>query len=219
MISFFCAGVPSLSGVRRVLDALGVAEEDVKAFRYRGNGWPGYATATLADGRKAEMSYADSWGNILSKHLQFRCKICPDGVGSFADVVCADAWQCDEAGYPLFEERDGISLVVSRTAKGEALVAAAEAAGLLATQPLRISAIAPMQPGQRSRKQLSASRLLALAVTGKPVPRFRGLNILAAGRRAGLAANLRSFLGTCRRLLLPASPGGMVRSGRTGKIG
>jgi coenzyme F420 hydrogenase subunit beta len=37
------------------------------------------------------MSYADSWGGILSRHVQFRCKICPDGTGGFADVVCADA--------------------------------------------------------------------------------------------------------------------------------
>ena len=50
------------------------------------------------------MSYAQSWGEILTKHVQFRCKVCPDGSGGFADVACADAWYGDERGYPSFEE-------------------------------------------------------------------------------------------------------------------
>ena len=60
---------------------LGVAPEDLAAFRYRGDGWPGYATATRRDGSAERMSYNDSWGDILTRHVQFRCKICPDGVG------------------------------------------------------------------------------------------------------------------------------------------
>lgn len=51
------------------------------------------------------MSYNESWGNILGKYLQKRCKICPDGIGEFADIVCADAWHGDKSGYPNFEEK------------------------------------------------------------------------------------------------------------------
>src|SRR5690606_12621829 len=50
MISFFCAGVPSVNGGRAILNKLGVDEADVVGFRYRGDGWPGRATATLRDG-------------------------------------------------------------------------------------------------------------------------------------------------------------------------
>ena len=107
MISFFCAGIPSLKGAEEIVQTLGAKPEDVAEFRYRGDGWPGEARAILKDGTSESMSYNDSWGKILTKHLQFRCKICPDGVGGFADIVFADAWHCDDAGYPLFDDREG----------------------------------------------------------------------------------------------------------------
>ena len=82
LLSFFCAGVPSQTGAEAVVAKLGVAPDDLASFRYRGDGWPGYATATRRDGSAERMSYDDSWGDILTKHVQFRCKICPDGVGA-----------------------------------------------------------------------------------------------------------------------------------------
>lgn len=202
MLSFFCAGVPSHSGAREILARLGVAEEELSAFRYRGNGWPGFATATRADGSQERMSYADSWGGILSRHVQFRCKICPDGTGGFADAVCADAWHCDEKGYPLFEEGEGTSLVISRTARGEELVRGAMAAGRIEVGTLAPDAVIAMQPGQTVKKRVALARIAALAATLRPVPRFRGFNLARAARTAGLRLTLRNFLGTCRRLLL-----------------
>jgi coenzyme F420 hydrogenase subunit beta len=148
------------------------------------------------------MSYAESWGDILSRHVQFRCKICPDGSGGFADIVCGDAWHCDERGYPLFEERQGRSLIISRTARGEALVQQAMAARYLDAEPLDAGEIEKMQPSQARRKRLVLSRLVAMAVLGRTTPRFRGLRRLRAALSAGLWPNLRSFLGMARRLLI-----------------
>ena len=91
ILSFFCAGVPSHTGGRAVLAALGTKEAEVASFRYRGNGWPGRATALLHEGSARSMSYHDSWGGILSDHVQHRCKICADGTGVAADIACADA--------------------------------------------------------------------------------------------------------------------------------
>jgi coenzyme F420 hydrogenase subunit beta len=199
VLSFFCAGVPSLVGARAILAAMDVTEPEVIAFRYRGEGWPGHAAARLADGSERRMSYADSWGGILSRHVQFRCKICPDGIGEFADIVCADAWVCDDRGYPLFDEAEGVSLVLSRTALGERLVAGAMAAGALAAQPFDIGALAAMQPGQTRRKRALAARLAALAATGRPVPRFRGFGLGRAAGGAGAGRLAREFLGLCRR--------------------
>ena len=81
LLSFMCAGVPSIKGTHEILKALGVDAVGLKSFRYRGDGWPGMARAVGADGRVAEMDYSKSWGTILNRHLQFRCKICPDGTG------------------------------------------------------------------------------------------------------------------------------------------
>ncbi|MEL7486006.1 MAG: Coenzyme F420 hydrogenase/dehydrogenase, beta subunit C-terminal domain [Pseudomonadota bacterium] len=202
VVSFFCAGAPSRKGGDALLDAMNVTRDDVVAFRYRGDGWPGKARARLASGEEASLSYEQSWGDVLSKHLPFRCKICPDGVGGFADIVFADAWRCDERGYPLFEETDGVSLIVTRTEKGEAALAAAVDAGVIETAPRAIEDILDMQPGQRRRKTLALSRIAALWALGRRAPRFKGFQLLKAAARAGVFANIKSFLGAGRRIVL-----------------
>lgn len=201
ILSFFCAGVPSHTGARAVLAALGAPEAETRAFRYRGNGWPGQATARLADGSVRTMSYHDSWGNILSKHVQHRCKICADGTGVAADLVCADAWESDEKGYPLFAEADGISLIVTRTEAGARLLAAARAAGRIETRPFAAEGLAAIQPGQRERRRALLARLLALRLAGRPVPRYEGLQLWPASRQNPLARNLKNFVGMLRRTL------------------
>lgn len=202
LISFFCAGVPSTRGAKAILHELGVAEQDLRSFRYRGDGWPGFATAETADGKLHRMNYEASWGNILSKHVQFRCKICPDGSGGFADIVCGDAWESDARGYPKFTEGDGRSLILTRTSVGEELCREAERAGAIATASLDIAEVEVMQPSQARRKRLVLSRLWAMRLAGRRLPRFHGLHLIPAARSAGLYANARSFLGLCRRLAM-----------------
>ena len=201
MLSFFCAGVPSLKGAEAIYQALGVPADQVVAFRYRGNGWPGRATARLADGTEQSMTYHDSWGKILSKHLQHRCKICADGTGKAADLVCADAWETDERGYPLFEEQEGVSLIVVRTGKGMGLLEAAQASGHLETGGFDALALPGMQPGQYGRHRVLWARLLGLRLLGKPIPRYRGMHLRAALRHAPWKVALRNGLGMVRRVI------------------
>ena len=201
VVSFFCAGVPSHAGGQAVLEALGTDLEATRAFRYRGRGWPGRATATGRDGAERSMTYHDSWGRILSRHVQHRCKICPDGTGVAADIVCADAWESDERGYPVFEEADGVSLIMGRTAKGAELISAAREAGAIERRDFDISGLAAIQPGQRERRRALLARLLGQRAAGRPVPRYRGLRLAAAARQNPPARNLKNFLGTLRRSL------------------
>jgi coenzyme F420 hydrogenase subunit beta len=201
LISFFCAGIPSQEGTSEILKSLGVAENDVLEFRYRGDGWPGHAAARTKSGRVAQMTYSESWGDILSKRLQFRCKICPDGSGGAADFVCADAWYGDDAGYPDFSEAAGRSLVVSRTPKGEEIVRDAEAAGRIELTPCPVGEIAKMQPAQARRNSLVLSRLAAMVLLGRRTPRYRGFSLVRCARFKP-AAQARSFLGMARRIVL-----------------
>ncbi|MFZ5749509.1 MAG: Coenzyme F420 hydrogenase/dehydrogenase, beta subunit C-terminal domain [Pseudomonadota bacterium] len=200
ILSFFCAGIPSHAGGREVLKALGTDLDSTAAFRFRGNGWPGRATATLKDGGERSMSYNDSWGKILTRHIQHRCKICADGSGMSADLVCADAWEADADGYPVFEEAEGASLIVARTPLGQALMAEVERAGAIATRPFDTDGIARMQPGQVFRRSVVLARLAALRLAGRPVPRYRGLRLWAAMRHGSARVILRNFLGMFRRL-------------------
>lgn len=201
LLSFFCAGVPSMTGAGRLLAAMGADPSQVVRFRYRGMGWPGRATAVLADGSERSMSYHDSWGGILSKHVQHRCKICADGTGTAADIVCADAWETDEAGYPLFEEQDGVSLVLTRTALGERLLGEACKSGRLAVRPFELARLAAIQPGQRERRRALLARLLALRLLNRPTPRYRGLRLAEAAAQNGFARNLKNFAGMARRAI------------------
>lgn len=200
-LSFFCAGVPSHEAAGRVLDAMGAPADQVTAFRYRGEGWPGDAAATLANGEVRRLSYEGSWGDYLSKELQFRCKICPDGVGGAADIACADAWYGDDKGYPSFEEQDGRSLIMARTEAGERFLSGALAAGALTAAPLDIGEIDRMQPSQARRKRVLQSRRLALAATLQPAPKVEGTLVETAAARAKPREQLREFLGAFRRVL------------------
>jgi coenzyme F420 hydrogenase subunit beta len=206
MLSFFCAGVPSQTGAEMILEKLGTDLASTSAFRYRGNGWPGQATARMKDGSERSMSYFDSWGGILSNHVQLRCKVCADGTGKAADLVFADAWHSNERGYPLFEERDGISLIVARTAAGAMLLTEAEKAAKLTAKPFDPSDLASIQPGQSGRRRALFARLAGLRLLGRPIPRYRGLHIAAPARQNTLASNLKNFLG-------------MIRRGLTGRLG
>ncbi|MEM7546729.1 MAG: Coenzyme F420 hydrogenase/dehydrogenase, beta subunit C-terminal domain [Pseudomonadota bacterium] len=201
LISFFCAGVPSQRGAEKILTALQVERSEVTAFRYRGYGWPGFATATLRDGQEAKMSYFDSWGGILSANVQARCRICPDGTGGFADIVCADAWETDEQGYPIFEERDGISLVLSRTKLGEAIVSEASKTDHIEVKDFDLADLAAMQPGQLSKRQLTLPRMIGLRIMGRPVPRYGGFYLLRNMKTARPGVIAKNFLGMIRRVL------------------
>lgn len=205
VLSFMCAGVPSLQGTHDVLEALGTSAAEVRRFQYRGNGWPGFATALTHDGRELRMDYNRSWGQILGRHLQLRCKLCPDGTGEFADVVCADAWYGKD-GYPEFVERDGRSLVITRSRAGEALVLSAVQAGVLAVEPGSAAAVAGMQPYQLTRKQVVLGRWVAVVLRTRVLPRFRGLRLGVAMRRGGWIPALRNAWGTFKRVRYVGEP-------------
>lgn len=205
MLSFFCAGVPSRFGALAVLKKLKVETAHVSKFEFRGRGWPGLTRATRFDGSEATMDYNSSWGMVLSRTLQFRCKICPDGTGEFADIVCADAWYGKD-GYPDFEEREGRSLVIVRTERGRALLRAVEGQKLVVLEPLDAGEIAKMQPYQRDRKRAVLARLGALLAGGRKRPRYTGLRLAVLAARSNPVWLAKNALGTFRRL--PSTPPG-----------
>ncbi len=202
ILSFYCGATPSQDATTRLVRSMDAEPEHVTAFRYRGDGWPGFATAKMDDGSERRRSYAESWGDVLSKDVQLRCKICPDAVGGVADVAAGDAWYPAPDGYPSFDEAEGRSLVMTRTATGDALVAAAERAGAIETQPLDIGEIIKMQGSQGRRKRLVGGRVATLRAAGRPMPVMRGLDVLKATRQAGLLEQARNVAGLARRLLL-----------------
>ncbi|WP_137734831.1 Coenzyme F420 hydrogenase/dehydrogenase, beta subunit C-terminal domain [Pseudaquabacterium pictum] len=199
LLSFMCAGTPSQHGTSAILKQMQLVSEDVVHFRYRGDGWPGLTQARTAAGRTEAMDYNTAWGNILNRHLQTRCKLCADGTGEFADVVCADAWYGRD-GYPDFTERDGRSLVVARTVVGERLVAEAQRASVH-LEPFDPGDLRAIQPYQHRRKSVLLARMLALRLLGGAVPSYQGLQLGQLAVRTSPVGLAKEFLGAARRFL------------------
>lgn len=181
LLSFFCAGTPSQAATDRLAGEL-AGDGEVADLWYRGHGWPGRFTVTMADGSTASDDYDHSWGKVLGPTVQWRCKICPDGIGESADIVAADFWETDATGYPVFEERDGVSALLARTERGLAVLDEAFADGALDGSDLDLEALAGVQPAQVERRRTLLARTLGARIAGRPVPHFRGFRLAAVTR-------------------------------------
>ena len=200
LLSFFCAGTPSQHATDRLVADLGMpATEEVAELWYRGRGWPGRFTARGASGTEVSTTYDESWGRSLGPTVQWRCKICPDGVGESADVAAGDFWRTDERGYPLFEETAGASALLARTPRGLDLVRRAAAAGVIGLREISPDEVAAVQPLQRTRRSTLAGRLAGARLAGARLPRFRGFG-LARLAMTRARTSWRTARGTFRRV-------------------
>jgi coenzyme F420 hydrogenase subunit beta len=198
LMSFFCAGVPSQHATSELVGALGANLQEVTSLTYRGDGCPGDFVATTRSGHVVRASYQESWGAHLGRRLHDRCKICPDGTGMHADIAVGDLWATDDAGYPTFDENDGVSVALGRTRRGHELLLAARAAGVLVLEPVAVSEVRATQPSQVRRRRELPGRLAGRRLAGSHSPRFRGFGLLR-GLLTAPAANIRAARGTYGR--------------------
>lgn len=129
-MSFFCAGLPSIDAQKKLLEEMG-CNSRVVSLRYRGNGWPGYATANLENGKQCKIDYNTSWGKILGRDIMKMCRFCLDGIGEMTDIACCDAWYLTEDNKPNFTEADGRNGIICRSNQGVEIVQEASALGKL----------------------------------------------------------------------------------------
>ena len=131
VLSFFCAGAPSENAQMKLLNTLNCSAEECVDLRYRGNGWPGFATAFRKDGSSDQISYSDSWGKILGRDIRKSCKFCMNGTGEPADISCGDAWYAKPDGSPDFTESEGRNIIFTRSLLGEKILTDAISAGYI----------------------------------------------------------------------------------------
>lgn len=179
-IAVFCAGTPSTEGTLEMLRAMGVHDlDDLSDLRYRGNGWPGLATATTADGQRQTLTYEQSWGDILQKHRQWRCYVCADHTGEFADVAVGDPWYHEVDG-----SDPGRSLIVARTAKGRRIVEAAIEAGLLTAWVVSPDLLPRSQPNLEVTRGAVWGRIVVSRLFGAFAPRYRNMPMFRVWMRS-----------------------------------
>lgn len=197
-ISIFCAGMPSYNATIKTWQMSGHQDEP-SSLKYRGDGWPGNFIARFADGSSFQLSYNESWGKILGRHVGFRCKICPDGIGMLADVAVGDSWNTKD-GYPDFTESDGRSFCMVRTATGDRLMQAALTNGYIETKALDIKQIKDQQAYQYKRRKLEGWRLIPVQLMTGGLLHFKGLAIWRQALSANVKVGFRNMKGTYKRM-------------------
>jgi len=195
VMTFFCAGAPSTQGTLELAESLGVAKEEIRSVRYRGEGWPGeFKVLSNRDGEQRSLSYADSWGR-LTGYRTLRCHLCPDGLGRVADISCGDAWeQFDHNGDA------GRSIAIVRTTRGQEILHRAMDAGYVELKPVGAQAVFSAQSNLLNRKRELFGRLLAMRMMWVPIPRFENFSLFRSWVRLPFGRKVRTVLGTCRRI-------------------
>jgi coenzyme F420 hydrogenase subunit beta len=204
-ISIFCGGTPSTRGTLEVLRQLGVDPENTQDLRYRGHGWPGMTGVNLRtspDGTRVEMTYAQAWGEILTRHKPFRCHICPDGTGEFADIACGDPWYRE----PL-EGEHGSTLFVIRTPRGREFFHRAMQEGFIVAEPRDPGTLPASQIGLLMRRSHIWPKAAGAFLFRLPFPTFQGFFLFRnffdhlglLRKPVALGRGLRASLGLKRR--------------------
>jgi len=151
-ISFLCGGVPSINSTYKIINEFGVDKNNVQELQYRGNGWPGQFQIKTNDEKNYSMNYDTAWGKNLGRTVPLACKLCFDSIGDSADIVFGDAWECDESGYPIFNESDGRNLIITRNKKADFLLNQSSETEFLKIEKADVSDFCKMQPSQTIRR-------------------------------------------------------------------
>lgn len=142
------------------------------------------------------MTYEESWGEILERHRQWRCYVCADHTGEFADIAVGDPWYRE-----LDPAEPGRSLILVRTHRGRQRMAAALASGAIVAERVPLDRVEASQPGLLQVRGSVWGRIVASRLLGIPAPRYRGLPMFHVWlRRLSLVEKLRSTLGLLRRI-------------------
>lgn len=205
LLSFFCAGEPSVTAQERLLKKMNSKVEDCKTITYRGNGWPGYTTVIKKDGSIEKLEYQKAWGQYLGRDLRYTCRFCLDGTGEAADIVCADFWYLNEEGNPDFSEHDGRNIVIARNKKASMLLNDVVELGNLHLEEdftSKINELYKYQPHQYKRKSMMKSLLLAMKICGKKAPKYNKSILNRYAKHMTINKRLKFIVGSIKRIVL-----------------
>jgi coenzyme F420 hydrogenase subunit beta len=199
-VAIFCAGTPTLRGTHQMLARMGIDDPaQVVGLRYRGNGWPGVVEARVRTEREVvtrELSYEDAWGGVLQRHRQWRCYVCPDHTGEFADISVGDPWY-----RPLVSGEHGQSLIIVRSERGRQALAEAVASGAIVAQRVSTDLLPASQPNLLKVRGAVWGRVVVSRLFGVPAPRFKGMPMFGTWlRKLAWREKLRSTVGSVRRI-------------------
>jgi coenzyme F420 hydrogenase subunit beta len=143
-----------------------------------------------------QMSYGQSWGDILCNYTQFRCRLCADATGEFADIACGDPWYRE-----IQSGEEGWSLVLVRTEKAREILHNAMKADYVKLQRVEPDTVPRSQESLLRRRRHLWGRLLMMQMMRIPIPRYAGFRLFSNWLDLSFIEKLRSTGGTLRRIL------------------
>ncbi|MCB9906264.1 MAG: Coenzyme F420 hydrogenase/dehydrogenase, beta subunit C-terminal domain [Planctomycetes bacterium] len=200
-IAIFCAGAPSTRGTLEMARQMGVEDPArIESVRYRGQGWPGHAEVHGTDSHDqpvgGKLSYAASWGDILQKFRPWRCYVCADHTGEFADLSVGDPWYRE-----IPADEPGRSLILVRTEKGRAFLQAAREAGVLTLEPVPAHILPDSQRNLLHTRGAVFGRVWACRMLGVAAPSFRRMGVGKTWlTQLSLKQRAQAFYGTFKRV-------------------
>ena len=204
LLSFFCAGEPSVNAQEKLLQKMGCHIEDCEKLTYRGEGWPGYTTIVKKDGSISKLEYKVAWGQYLGRDLRTICRFCMDGTGDAADIVCADFWYLDENGNPEFVEHDGRNIIIARTLSGTQVLEDAINEGNLICESNftdNMDEFYKYQPHQYKRKGTMKSMIYAMRICGHATPAYSKSYLNEYSKHVSAKIKMRYFFGIMKRVI------------------
>lgn len=154
-IGLFCGGTPSYNGTIYLLRKYGLKDHNLQQIRYRGDGWPGSLRfQTMSE--SLNIPFTEYWPLISPWfHLNI-CMICIFGLSPQSDISCGDAW------FPelVKKEKQGTSIVVSRTDFGDKILHEAEERRVIKLQQIHPQSVIRAQKAMIAFKHLSLNARL-----------------------------------------------------------
>ena len=118
LVGIFCGGTKGREATEWIMKKRGLDFSKLIEINYRGNGWPGQMTASFLDGNKLIAPYPDYADFQFGGCRPWRCELCSDGLAELADLSIGDAWLKEITS----KNSQGVSMVISRSQKGEKLL-------------------------------------------------------------------------------------------------
>ena len=151
-----------------------------------------------SDEQKRELTYKQSWGEILQKYRQWRCYICPDHVGEFADIAVADAWH-----HFVSDNQPGLSVMIARTVRGKETVEQAICDGFIEAETVGPEILALCRPGQAAYQGGLWARVQTLKAMKVPMPEYQRFGLFRLWiSDLSVLARIRSVLSTIKRVFV-----------------
>lgn len=169
-IGLICSHTISFLGTEFLFRMYGIAKEDIKYLKYRGNGWPGGISIETKTGEHIFISYQEYW-KIFSLHFfaPIRCMLCYDGANELSDLSFGDAW-----GLESNIDYMGNSFVIGRSEIGIKLLNYACKNNKIHLCEIDDAKLLRLQQGEFFLKKLGTNyRLKLLKWLGKKVPSYQ----------------------------------------------